>query len=292
MPLPDFLIIGAQKAGTTSLYTYLKQHEAIFFPEDTKETHFFKYWRTDRDQGEGGVLVEAPTSLDEYRALFEDAQPDALAGEASPSYLCSKQAVQNIQELIPDVRMIAVLRNPIERSFSNYLHALRHWEEPMSFGEAIRNEERRIENGLPPHRHYKRKGMYAQQLRRYYDAFDRDQIHVLLSEDLWSEPTVTVRGVFSFLGVDPNVELLDTGRQNASGLFRNEGLRHLYDFLKKEWRSVKPYIPNGIQNALHSAIMERPEMKGEDRKYLRSEYKKEIRELEKLIDRDLDHWVS
>lgn len=292
MCLPDFLIIGAEKAGTTSLYEYLKQHKRIYFPDGVKETHFFTHWKTDWGKGSDGYLVKNPDDLNEYKSLFEGSPSESLVGEASPSYLCAEPAVENIKDVLPEVKLIAILRNPVDRAFSNYLHVLRHWEEPLSFEEAVRNEEHRIEEGLRPRRHYKRKGMYAQQLKRYYAAFDRDQIHVMLSKDLWDHPDQSLRETLQFLGVDPMTESIKHGQHNASGIFRNPQFRRLYELLKGRWRTVKPYVPDQVQSALRAFFMERPEMQETVRDYLRAAYREEIRELEELIDRDLDHWLS
>lgn len=142
MTMPNFLIVGAQKAGTTSLHYYLKQHPQIYM-RPRKEPHFFEgmHW----DFYRPGRIMLAVTDLADYQALFEGVTDEKAIGEASASYLYSPKAPTLIKRSIPDARLIAILRNPPDRAYSNFLHCVRGGRESIvDFAEALRVEEERI----------------------------------------------------------------------------------------------------------------------------------------------------
>jgi hypothetical protein len=169
--LPNFLIIGAQKSGTTSLYNYLKQHPQIFMPR-LKEPHFFTY------EGQLPPHPSVVTSWQDYRALFADARDEIAVGEASPSYLHGEQAPRRIAHYFPTIKLIAILRNPADRAFSNWMHNVSYGREELDFGQALQAEERRIQEGVGYLFWYRYKGFYHRHLTRYLALFDRTQLRV------------------------------------------------------------------------------------------------------------------
>jgi hypothetical protein len=200
-PLPDFLILGAQKAGTTALYEYLYRHPAISGPS-WKEVSFFDrhWWRGERW----------------YRGHFPRGAT-APVGEASPSYLFHPQAPERVRSLVPDARLIAILRNPVDRAFSHYQHERALGREPLSFEDALAAEEQRtrgeVERMTADPRYfshawwnwtYRARGLYAEQLERWYDVFPRGQVLVLLNEELDAQPAETYARVLEFLGAPPH----------------------------------------------------------------------------------------
>ena len=196
-PLPDFLILGAQKAGTTALYAYLRWHPDITGPS-FKEVSFF-----DRHYAHGERW---------YRAHLP-VKRSALVGEASPSYLFHPLAPERVQQMIPAVRLIALLRDPVERAFSHYQHEVALGREQLSFENAIEREDERMQGEVermlrdPAYFSYAwwnytyvSRGLYAEQLERWYAAFPRDQLLVLLTDELATDTAGTYRRVLDFLG--------------------------------------------------------------------------------------------
>ncbi|WP_157867384.1 sulfotransferase domain-containing protein [Gloeothece citriformis] len=204
--LPDFIIIGAQKSGTSSLYSYLSQHPQLV-PSFKKELHFFDGGlHPDVDNFEKGEAW--------YRAHFfqkRNTSDNRKAFEATPSYIFNPLAPQRISELIPEVKLIAVLRNPRERAISHYFHETRRDREPLPIMEAFQAEEERLrpliakqdyKNEIFIHKSYKSRGLYHKQIKRYLDYFPMSNILVINSETLFQQPDDTLRRVFQFIGVD------------------------------------------------------------------------------------------
>jgi hypothetical protein len=214
--LPDYLIIGAQKCGTTSLSAYLNAHPQLVHLPWAKEVHYF-----DRRWAHG---------VRYYRSWFplRSTHASALTGEATPYYLFHPLAAERAGSTVPDARIVAVLRNPVERAYSHYKHNVRYGREPLSFsaaldaeGDRLAGEEIRLVNGAwsrPRHQHfsYVARGHYASQLRRWMSVFPREQILVLSSEALFSDPAATFDGVARFLGLD-TAKLPRYRQHNASG---------------------------------------------------------------------------
>jgi hypothetical protein len=203
-PLPDFLIIGAQKAGTTALYAYLRRHPAITGPS-WKEVSYF-----DRHYGRGEAW---------YRGNFPNRvrARGKLVGEASPSYIFHPLGPERVKALVPEARLVALVRNPVDRALSHYHHEVALGREPLPFDDALDAEEDRLcgeEERLaadPSYfsrawwsHAYKSRGRYAKQLERWLAVFPREQLLILPSEDLGGEPGRTHARVLDFLGAAPH----------------------------------------------------------------------------------------
>lgn len=263
MILPNFIILGAAKAGTTALYHYLAQHPRIYL-SPLKETNFFALeGEPPRFCGPGDhdyVNCLSITTLEGYAAQFAGVRDETAIGEASPLYLYSPKAVGRIRHYVPDARLIAFVRNPVDRAFSAFLHLVRDEREPCrEFREALAAEEERIRAGWEHIWHYKRMGLYHEQLRRYYDVFPADRIKVFLYKDLRLEPRRTLREIFGFLQVDP-VFVPDT--------------------------SERYNVTNNLPPEKRPALL--PEVRAELRAYFREDSLR----LQDLIGRDLSHWLN
>jgi hypothetical protein len=223
--LPDFLIIGAQRCGTTSLYRYLCSHPWIA-PATKKETHYFDlhYDRADR-----WYRRHFPTWLYKRYCQYLLKQ-DIITGEATPMYLFHPLSPHRIAGLLPDIKLIVLLRNPIDRAYSNYWHEVRRGNETLSFDEAIDHEPDRVqgerERIILHHgrcyapafwqHSYLARGIYNDQLRVWHKLYPREQFLILRSEDFYAAPAKTLDKVFDFLGL-PSWELKDhTIYQNGS----------------------------------------------------------------------------
>lgn len=201
-PLPDFLVIGAQKAGTTALYAYLHWHPGIAGPS-WKEVSFFDrhWWR-----GVGW-----------YRGQFPMRSRGRLVGEASPSYLFHPLAPERVRAVVPRAKLIVLLRNPVDRAYSQYQHEVALGREPLTFEDALAAEDgrtrgeaerivadpRAFSSAWWDHT-YVARGRYAEQLERWLAVFDREQLLVVRSEDLGERPAETYAAVLRFLGAAPH----------------------------------------------------------------------------------------
>lgn len=218
--LPHFLIIGAQKAGTESLFFYLAQHPHIL-RGIRKEVHFF-------DGGLNPKVDNYAKGEKWYRSNFplKERKNDRMKTfEASPLYMFNPLAAKRIFKLIPAVKIIALLRNPTERAISHYFHEKRKGREPLSIGRALHEEESRLHRLLQSkdyknetfiHHSYKHRGLYKDQIQRYLRFFSRNQILILCSEEFFDRPVETLRRVFEFVGVDPSHKIKDLKPKNVA----------------------------------------------------------------------------
>jgi len=213
--LIDFIIIGAQRCGITSLYNYLISHPNVS-PALNNEVHFFDihynkgidwYWK------QFPLLQEKPNSDEK-----------SLTGESTPYYLFHPLAAKRIFKHLPKIKLILQLRNPVDRAYSHYNHAVRVGNESLSFDEAIkqeperlRNEEEKIYQDQYSFNHqklsYLSRGAYAEQLERYLELFKKEQMLILKSEDFFASPQQILNRVFSFLGIS-NFQLRDYEKFN------------------------------------------------------------------------------
>jgi hypothetical protein len=290
MTMPNFFIVGAQKAGTTSLYHYLDQHPQIYM-SPRKEPHFFEGMHSEfRRPG----LRNTPVSgFAEYQALFEGVSGERAIGEASASYLYSLRAPGLIKSSVPDARIIAVLRNPADRAYSNYLHCVQVGREPLgSFAEALQAEESRMRDKWGPLWYYKDKGFYYAQVKRYFDAFGRDRVGVWLHEDLRNDAPGTLGEVFRFLGVDErfvpdaSVEYNPSGVPRIGGLYK--GVRAL---TARNPVLVERVLPARVRGYVKGRLFTKPPpFPPQIREGLIHAYKEDILRLQELIGRDLSAW--
>lgn len=203
-PCPQFIVAGAPKSATTSLYNYLGQHPLVFLTGN-KEPRYFAYtsgvpkYSGPGDDRWASHLVSDSAS---YRGLFRDAG-DRLTGEASTDYLYLGHSARAMHDWNPDLRLIFLLRDPVHRAYSNYLHLLRLGLEPHSFEDALRAESRRIEAGWAPWWHYIQRGFYGAQLRVYLETFSPEQIHVEAYQSLRKQPHETLLRICRFLDLSP-----------------------------------------------------------------------------------------
>lgn len=288
--MPNFLIIGAQKAGTTALYHYLKQHPQVYI-SPVKEPHFFSF---EGEEANGRAHI---TDINAYRSLFEGVSDETAIGEASPSYIYIPQSSERIRHYVPDAKLIAVLRNPADRAYSNFLYAIWLGREPLTdFALALQKEEERIQNGWGPFWHYQRKGFYYEQLQPYFERFDRAQIKIYLYEDLHTQAAGVLRDIFSFLGVDKSYVPDVSARLNVSGVPKSKisqtvvtGINAVNPIFKR----VLPARLRGVRESIRNKVLdEAPPMPAEAREYLVELYREDVLKLQDLINRDLSGWLG
>jgi hypothetical protein len=210
--LPDFLIVGAQKCGTSSLYRNLVRHPSIV-PAFVKEVHFFDNSRNYFQKGVGWYKAHFPSLLYKYY-ITHICKNDFITGEASPFYLFHPHALRRISELLPEVKIIIILRNPVDRAYSHYHHEVEKGRETLSFEDAIRMEEERLRGEfdklMADEKYtslnyscyaYLLRGIYVDQLKRVYSYFEKSQFLILKSEDFLKDSQSTIDKVFQFLGL-------------------------------------------------------------------------------------------
>jgi Sulfotransferase family len=298
MTLPNFLIVGAAKSGTTALYHYLKQHPQVYM-SPTKETNFFAFEGQEvrfHGPGDEKIAQSTITSLEAYKEQFAAVSNEIAIGEASPWYLYSDQAVKNIYRHIPDVKLIAVLRNPAERAFSSYLHVARDGRENLTFEEGLLVEEKRIEQGWEFIWHYQRTGFYAAQVERFLDLFPREQIRFYLYDDLLANPVDFMRNIYEFLSVDTNFVVDTSLKPNATGVPKSQLLGRLLLQPNPLRTTVKVLVPKQLRynlgQRINQRLLEKPHPNKETYRKLLSSYKDDISTLQDLVGRDLSAWTD
>jgi hypothetical protein len=307
MTLPNFLVIGAGKSGTTSLYHYLRQHPDVFM-SPVKEPNFFaaeggKISYT----GPNGETMSRPanpgavTDMEDYRALFAGVSGEKAVGEATPQYLYAPEAPARIKRYVPDAKLVAVLRNPVERAYSAFLHRTRLGREPLTdFSEALREEEKRMREGWGLSFHYKNKGFYYAQLSRYIDLFGPERIRVYLYEDLKADPAGVSQDIFRFLEVDDAFVPDASVSYNTAGVPKSGIVSALVKragpaiFLRKRLPlRIRRRLPQmGVGGRLKGlAFAQPPPLPAEAREELIREYREDVLKLQVLIGRDLSGWL-
>lgn len=292
MTMPNFFIIGAMKSGTTALYYYLEQHPEIYM-SPVKEPNFFS------SQGQEDA-VDAVTNIGAYQQLFRGASGEKSMGEASHSYLYKPRAATEIRRYVPEAKLIAILRNPIDRAHSHFLHMVRSGTEPLDdFAQALHEE------GVGTHKErtfqdYIGRGLYYDQLRTYFGTFPREQVRVYLYEDLSDAPISTVQDAFRFLEVDdsfvPDVSL----RRNVSGQPKHKTLDRLLRSQSRVKHAAKIYLPARMRWRLSKAfddlksrnLVQPPLLQSEVRQQLIGVYREDIMRVQELLHRDLSGWLK
>jgi hypothetical protein len=297
--LPTFLVIGAPKAGTTSLAAYLEQHPEVFV-SPIKEPEFFTLQdRIDRPFTGPGVERFAGTfvgSRAEYERLFADAQPSGQRGELSTAYLYSERAPSRIAELLPECKLIAILREPVARAWSHWKMNVRLGFEDLPFEEAIRCEDERAQRNWMPRAQYTKVGFYSDGLARYYDRFPRDQFLVLLYEDYVEQPERFMRRIFEFLGVDPTFRPDMSERLNAGEVVRSKridaALRSTRSPVKRlAMRTIPSPVRRRLGGTIRSANQRVLQLDLGAVFRLREFYAEDRPKVEQLTGLDLERWA-
>jgi len=315
LKLPNFFIVGAPKAGTTSLYAYLDQHAQVYM-SPIKEPNYFasefrlenfvmearpriaremralqEYLRGDMRERRFGGLV---STWEDYLRLFSNVSNEIAIGEATPCYLWSETAARNIATRIPHAKIIINLRNPVDRAFSQYLHMVTVGSTRRSFREQIYANLTCENKQLGPLRPLLEFGHYSEQIKRYFNEFPASQIHISLYEELEAAPELLVSQLFSFLGVDSKFAV-DVSLRHTEP--RIPKLQRTAYFLKKWrfWSHLRKLTPQPLVPHLQSLMLRSRSsltMEAADRAFLREYYRDEIGKLAKLLNRDLTGWLS
>lgn len=298
-PKPNFLIVGAAKAGTTSLYEYLKQHPEICLPRDPKrkEPMYFVNRRA-------GVR-----DYNDYLSLFAHGGTSKAIGEASTAYLYSEESPAWIKSVLGDIKIIILLRNPAKRAFSLYTWMVREgWEDAKTFEDALAREPARLrdqhfrEHCLEffPDYLYFGSGLYTHQVERYFATFGRERVRIYLFEEFVKDPVAICQDIFSFLDVNrafvPQIEVHNEGRVPFS-----ISLQFYMQSVAMGQRTGYPVriLPKPYRGRVLSSVKELNQRFGKKTtispvvyQNLMERYHNDIKQLEQLLERDLSIWYA
>lgn len=295
--MPNFLIIGAAKSGTTALYHYMKQHPQIYM-SPVKETEFFAFEGKKLDFcGPGDMPRHSITKLEDYQTQFDNVSTEIAVGEASPAYLYIPEASARIQYHIPNAKLIAILRDPVERAYSQFLMFIRDGRETtFDFATALQLEQTRASENWAWGWRYVDLGFYHFQLKQYFDRFNREQIRVYLYEDLSKKPIHVLQDIFCFLNVDETFVPDISVRHNISGMPKS---KIVHSFLTRPnliKTALRPLLPISLRKQLTKDLREKnfskPMLSSEMRSQLVNGFRDDILKLQDLIQRDLSSWLA
>jgi hypothetical protein len=300
--LPNFFVAGAPKAGTTALHAALARHPELWMSA-VKEPKFFL---TDGPPPPQGGPGDAKTSREnvwrraDYEALFDGAPPGALLGESTPFYLYSQAAQQRIRALVPDARMIVVLRDPIERAHSNWTHLWSAGLDPIDdFVEACDAEDRRIAAGWADFWRYKRLGLYGAQIQHLYSVFPADQVLLLRYRELLGNPVGALNRICLFLGVSQGL-ISDLPRENVTA-HPDQTRRHRYlSKLLRAGTAITAALPrhsarvmiDKLEGSLQQGAAPRRPPTWAQRQALMPFFESDVRLLEDITGDDFSAWLG
>jgi hypothetical protein len=285
---PSFYIVGAMKCGTSSLYAYLKKHPMAFLSE-MKEPHYFLSHLTS-PSGNGCITKDDNCIGDEskYRDLFRDADQSKAIGDASTSYLCDESAAGNIHAVRPDARIIIILRDPVERAHSHYQMDVQMGKERRPFLQALKQDYAAQTKGWGVTHLYVDAGIYTGQIEHYFATFGREQVLVLLFDELKSNPRSAVLKVTRHIGVDP-ISFDPAEHSHAYNAYRRPKFPTLQRIVAKS--KASKLLPQGLRRSLrYSPLLfdtRSPSMDDESRRYLQRIFAPDILRLEELLGKKL-----
>lgn len=300
--LPDFLVIGAGKSGTTSLNHYLSQHPEIFMARKEPSYFAIKNLESINDPNDAEMMSYYPNGVmdfDNYQALFSDAQDGQLLGEVSPIYLNSPEAAEEIKNTIPEVKLVAILRHPAERLYSRYLHLASENRAPDMELLFDKSSAWHLRNDLV------KEGFYGKNLNTYFNLFDQSQLKVILYEDYRENPLEVISSMYKFIGVDESFSPDVTIKHNQSGFAKNKVFDNLIgrkgsmnSFVKKISPSFYKKLKSNTK--VHKFLLNlrnyntvKPKQSIEEKRKITQEiYLNDIKILESLLNRDLKHWYN
>lgn len=302
MALPDFLVIGAPKAGTTALHAALASHPGLFM-SSVKEPKFFLTEGpppTRGGPGDAQTYQEHIWRRPDYEALFEAAPPGALRGESTPFYLHDRDAQVRIHKLLPEARLIAMLRDPVDRAHSNWAHLWAAGLEPIGdVVAACAAEEQRIRDGWAAFWRYVDLGRYGAQLQHLYKLFPRERVLVLRYRELRDRPVGTLDRICTFLGAEPGI--VDSVPQaNVTRHVEDSAATRALRSLLRGGATIGAYVPPVVRHtvrrpflaALHRGRPRRRPLTPAQRERLLPYFADDVRLLGEVTGTDFSDWLE
>ncbi|MDJ0516300.1 MAG: sulfotransferase [Trichodesmium sp. MO_231.B1] len=294
MKLPTFLVVGIEKAGTTSIYQYLNQHPQVYM-SPVKETNFLE---RDWENFQGKPNPKRIDTWEKYSNLFSNVQDEIAIGEVSPNYLFHyKSSSERIIKYVPDVKIIAILRNPVDRAYSDYLMHLRdsiNVEKVRSLTEQV---QFRADTSFTL-----KKGFYYTPVKYYFDTFGKERVKIYLYNDLSENSSAMMQDMYQFIGVNSDFTPDTSERQQVAAVPKNQSLNNLMKTKNPVRAAVssvlKVVMPLEMRQKLRSSLVnlnsggkELKPLSSEERQLLIDFYREDILKLQDLIQRDLSSWL-
>ncbi len=298
--LPNFLIVGAAKSGTSSLHNYLNQHPEVFMPSYNSEGMKVKEPRFLIKDLVKHRLHNGVWTWEEYKSLFGDVTDEKAIGESTVLYLYYyKDAIKNIKEKLGnDVKIIIMLRNPADRAYSAFQHVSRGFKEQNSFEKSLEMEDGRLERdgNLTPMVMYKDMGLYHDMVKSFQENFSN--VHVIIYDDFRDDTENEMKKTYQFLGISDNADIDYVTRHNVGGKrWKNDKVKYLFmkeNPIKSIFRRIIPKgLRRGIRNNLVTPSTNKvTPMKGHTRIMLNNFFREDVKQLSTLLNRDLTNWTK
>ncbi|MGB1548266.1 MAG: sulfotransferase domain-containing protein [Alphaproteobacteria bacterium] len=284
---PDFFLVGAMKAGTTAVHSFMQKHVRIFAPKFKEPFYFLGPEEAERVPPELRVATR-----EAYLALYSDANPFQKKGDFSATYLWSRHAARLIHEHNPNAKIIVVLRNPIERAYSHYSAHVRDGFDRRPFRQAIEEEVEALKRGPVPVPQYISCGLYGSQIERYFEQFGQEAVLITFFDELTDEPLPVLEKMFAHIGAgcpDPNQPFTQI---HKSGVPANSLANVIYKYRHYAMPLLKTIFPDRLIHGIRDRyiLKQSPILSEEDRRRLREIFAKEIATVERLTGRDLSAW--
>jgi hypothetical protein len=298
--LPDFLVIGAPKSGTTALHAALAQHPGLYMSPIKEPKHFLTDGPPPTRGGPGDAQTyrEHVWRREDYQALFDAAPDGTLRGESTPLYLCDPDAMHRIHQAIPGAKLIAIIRDPVERAHSNWTHLWSAGLEPLGdFVQACAEEPRRIEAGWASFWHYTGLSRYGEQLERVFSLFPRDQVLVIRYRQLVDEPAKTLDEIFAFLGVEQGL-VTEVPRENVTSHPEATLTHRAVALLLRANTAFGKFVPVKATDAVTARLerylqrhsRERQPLGWDQRQALIPQFEADLKLLERVLGADFSEW--
>lgn len=285
----DFFIVGAPKAGTTSLYHYLNEHPEVEMSSQKEPDYFSDYALLEQGMYYGKNRID---NINKYHGLFT---PNAvkLRGEASVSYLFYNDVPQKIKDYNQKSKIIIILRNPIDRAFSHYLMDYRLGLVSESFEDII-NKKSKHKNAHLFYQQYIQVSEYAPQIKRYLNVFKRQNILFIDYEDFKNDVAEVVNNVYLFLGVNDDFQPNLNKKHNTYTLPKNGIIRYIYSFVSFR-NFLSSIFSKGLVESIRNSLFindRKPKLSNANREFLNEFFKEDLRELNTLLNKDFTKWLK
>ncbi|MBU1195106.1 MAG: sulfotransferase [Proteobacteria bacterium] len=292
MKLPNFLVIGAPKSGTTSLFYYLRQHPDIYLPVK-KELHYFSYQQIAENSKGPGDLITLDSLCDskqKYQNHYAKANKESAIGEFSPSYLYYANVGEQIKKILDPVKIIVMLRNPIEKAYSQYMHLVRDQRETLNFYDALMAEPERKKNKWGDIWLYASSSLYTDKLKIYQSIFGSNNVKVVLFKNFINNPDDTLIDIFTFLGVDPTIKCDTKTIYNRSGTSRSKLVANFFSNPNVLKTFIKNIFPETLRIPLRLFLLnlntgKKDNIDAKSETYLADYFREDIVKLELLLNK-------
>jgi hypothetical protein len=300
--LPDFLLVGAPKAGTTALHAALAQHPELYL-SPVKEPKYYLCGDSPppayRGPGDAHSNQEWIWQRQRYLDLFAEAGDEQQAGESTPFYLYHRDARRRIAGDLPNAKLIAVLRDPVDRAYSNWMHLWADGLEPCAdVVSACEREAKRVDAGWAPFWHYRGLGMYGRQLADLYEHFPREQVLVLRYLSLVDSPAETLDRICAFLGVEPGI-VGSLPRENVTAHPQATPRHRVVARAARAAAAAGRFLPSTagmaltrrLEHVLQRSAPPRQPLTWDERELVLPYFEADIRLLERITGDDFSFWL-